>query len=172
MQHIAVRTAVRINPDDKDWEKTAQGRWFSYKYGYGALDGYAYVMLAKTWTPVKPQAWLELPHVQINNGTMDLENNMNGGQAITQDGVTSSITIANEMLIEANLEALEHITVKVWIDHTQRGDVRVEILSPSGVRSVLAAKRRYDSAKTGFPGWRFMSLKHWYAPGRLADLGD
>jgi kexin len=171
MQHLAVRTSLRINQDDKDWEKTAQGRWYSYKYGFGALDGYSYVMAAKTWKLVKPQSWFELPSVQLNNGTMDLEDKMSGGDTITREGVTSSIEVANEMLIDANLETLEHITVKVWIDHTRRGDVQVELVSPSGVKSVLAAKRRYDSAKTGFPGWKFMSLKHWWVwPSVYGDV--
>jgi kexin len=162
VQHLAVRTAVQVNPDDKDWEQTAQGRYYSYKYGYGALNGYAYVMAAKEWKLVKPQAWLEIPPVQINNGTMDLEDNMSGGEVITKEGVKSTIEVTNVMLTGANLETLEHITVKVWIQHTRRGDVEVEIVSPGGVKSVLAAKRSYDTATTGFPGWRFMSIKHWY----------
>jgi kexin len=162
MQHLVVRTAVRINPDDKDWEKTAQGRYFSYKYGFGVLDAYNYVMAAKDWKLVKPQAFLELPPIQIQNGTMDLNDTMAGGEVITKTGVTSSMTITSNMLSDANLETLEHITVKVWIAHTRRGDVEVEIVSPAGIKSVLAAKRQYDTATTGFPGWRFMSVKHWY----------
>lgn len=30
-QHLAIRTAVHINPDDPDWQLTANGRPFSYK---------------------------------------------------------------------------------------------------------------------------------------------
>jgi kexin len=161
MQYLITRTAVQVNPDDKDWEKTAQGRYFSYKYGFGLLDGYRYVMAAKDWKLVKPQAWLELPYVQINNGTMDLEDKMTGGQNITEQGVTSSIDITKDMLTQGNFESLEHVTVKVWISHKRRGDVEVEIVSPAGVKSVLAAKRKYDTANSGYPGWRFMSVKHW-----------
>jgi len=39
--------------------------------------------------------------------------------------------------------------------------VEVELLSPKGIKSVLAARRRYDQDDKGFPGWRFMTLKHW-----------
>jgi kexin len=60
-----------------------------------------------------------------------------------------------------NLEGLEHVTIRVWITHTRRGDVEVEITSPKGVTSVLAATRRQDSDPTGYPGWQFMTLKHW-----------
>jgi kexin len=66
------------------------------------------------------------------------------------------------MLDEANVERLEHVTARVWIDHQRRGDVEVELLSPSGQLSVLARPRRFDEATTGFAGWKFMSVKHWY----------
>jgi kexin len=161
MQHLAVRTAVQIQPDDPDWERTAQGRPFSYKYGFGLLDGYRYVTAAKDWKNVKPQAWLDVPYVQLNNGTMDLDHKMSGGEPVTKAGVTSSVTVSKEMMSGANLESLEHITVRVWIEHSKRGDVEVEIVSPKGIKSILAAPRHSDSAKTGFPGWRFSTIKHW-----------
>lgn len=111
---------------------------------------------------MKPQAWIEAPIVQINNGTMDLFQESSGGLAIVGGGVTSEIEVTQAMLNENNFEKLEHITIKVWISHTRRGDVEVELVSPNGVRSVLAGKRYQDSATTGFPGWTFMTVKHWY----------
>jgi kexin len=71
------------------------------------------------------------------------------------------------MLDDSNLERLEHVTARVWIDHERRGDVEVELLSPSGQLSVLARQRRFDDATTGFAGWKFMSVKHWYAKPTL-----
>jgi kexin len=87
---------------------------------------------------------------------------MEGGQLIIPGGLTSSFTVTQDMLDIHNFEGLEHVTVRVWISHTKRGDVKVELTSPGGVRSVLAAKRDGDHARTGFRGWRFMSVKHWY----------
>ncbi|KAG6854699.1 hypothetical protein C0991_002410 [Blastosporella zonata] len=161
IQHLCVETARLINPEDPDWEATANGRLYSYKYGFGVLDAGRYVTAAQSWQLVKPQAWFETPAVQLNNGTMDTEENYSGGQFITEGGITSTITITQEMLQENNFEALEHINVKVWIDHRTRGDVEVELTSPKGFKSVLAKRRVGDRATTGFPGWRFMSVKHW-----------
>lgn len=31
VQHLLIRTAVMINPDDEDWDTTAAGRKYSYK---------------------------------------------------------------------------------------------------------------------------------------------
>ena len=161
IQHLCVRTAKMINPDDPDWEDTAAGRRFSYKYGYGNLDAYELVKAAQEWTLVKPQAWLQTTAVQLENGTMTLEGEMSGGAPIVPGGVTSKATITTEMLNTHNFDKLEHITVRVWIRHTRRGDVEVELVSPNGVKSILAGQRKYDSDKNGFPGWTFMTVKHW-----------
>ena len=150
-----------INPDDPDWETTAAGRHFSYKYGYGSLDALEYVKAAQDWPVVKPQAWLQMEAVQLGNGTMTANGEMSGGEPIVSGGVTSATTVTKQMLAENNFESLEHITVKVWISHTRRGDVSVVVTSPGGVKSVLAARRRYDQDTNGFPGWTFMSVKHW-----------
>jgi kexin len=161
IQHLTVRTAEVLNPEDPDWETTAAGRKFSYKYGYGRLNGYELVLAAKDWELVKPQTWIEKPAVQIDNGTSDVVGNMKGGRIIAPGGLQSTITITQDDLNANNFEKLEHVTVRVWITHPKRGDVEVELVSPNGVRSILAAKRNPDNADTGFPGWRFMTVKHW-----------
>ncbi|KAH9958323.1 peptidase S8/S53 domain-containing protein [Russula dissimulans] len=161
IQHLVIRTAEVVNAEDPDWDKTAAGRPFSYKYGYGRLNGYEFVTAAQNWELVKPQAWIESPAVQIENGTSSLVGEMSGGSPIVPDGVTSTITITQENMEQNNFEKLEHITVRVWITHDRRGDVEVEITSPHGIKSILAARRRTDLNKDGFPGWRFMSVKHW-----------
>ncbi|KAI6045559.1 kex protein [Pisolithus marmoratus] len=162
IQHLCIRTALKINPDDPDWERTASGRSFSYKYGYGQLSAYAFVTAAQSWSPVKPQAWLHPSAIQINNGSLlEEEGEMTGGVPIVSGGVSSTFTVTQEMMEQHNLEDIEHVTVRVWISHTKRGDVEVELFSPNGIRSVLAAPRSQDFDTTGFRGWRFMSIKHW-----------
>ncbi|KAI0042684.1 hypothetical protein FA95DRAFT_1525115 [Auriscalpium vulgare] len=161
LQHLTVRTAKVVNAKDPDWNNTAAGRPFSYKYGYGVLNGYDFVTAAQNWQSVKPQTWVEKTPVQIANGTCDFLGDMAGGELIVPGGLTHTITVTKEDLEKDNFETLEHITVRVWITHAKRGDVEVEIVSPNGIKSVLAARRRDDRATTGYPGWRFMSVKHW-----------
>lgn len=84
-----------------------------------------------------------------------------GGQFIVPGGVTNSMAITSQMLQDNNFEKLEHINVKVWISHSRRGDVEVEVVSPNGIKSVLGGKRSQDKATSGYPGWTFMSVKHW-----------
>lgn len=160
-QHLAVHTAEVINDDDPDWDTTAAGRRFSYKYGYGRLNGYEFVTAAQQWELVKPQAWVEPPAVQVGDGLSTLNGEMSGGLPIVPGGVTSTIMITQEDLELNNFEVLEHITVRVWITHDRRGDVEVEVVSPNGIKSILAGRRRDDANGDGFPAWRFMSVKHW-----------
>ncbi|CEH15607.1 probable kex2-endoproteinase of late golgi compartment [Ceraceosorus bombacis] len=151
MQHIAVHSAQMVNPDDKDWQVTQAGRHYNHKYGYGIIDAFKFVEEAKTHTLVKPQAWAESPNV-----TLARDNTL-----ITGDGTHSTFTVTKEFLEKNNVDTLEHVTIRVWISHERRGDVDVELVSPHGTKSVLARPRRYDDATTGFPGWGFMTLKHW-----------
>ncbi|KDR67664.1 hypothetical protein GALMADRAFT_283420 [Galerina marginata CBS 339.88] len=165
IQHLCVETARKVNPDDPDWERTASGRLYSYKYGYGALDAYAYVKAAQTWKLVKPQAWIHTETVQINGGKLHSlghhKYDYEGGDPIGPNGIEHKTTITKEMMLENNLESLEHIDVRVWINHSRRGDVKIEIVSPNGIRSVLAAGRKNDESTSGFPGWRLNTIKHW-----------
>ena len=77
------------------------------------------------------------------------------------DGRKDSIEITTAMLLDNNLQTLEHIDIRVWINHPRLGDVMVDLVSPNGIKSDLAETRVDDEAKTGFPGWRFMTIRRW-----------
>jgi len=161
IQHLCVTSAVQVNPEDPDWELTAVGRPYSYKYGYGKLDAGLYIEAARDWKLVKSQAWLEIPTIELAGADMTPDGHMSGGEFIASGGIRSSTDISRDMLLENNFDRLEHVTVKVWIKHDRRGDVEVELVSPNGVKSILAAARKLDEDKNGFVGWQFMTLKHW-----------
>lgn len=156
--------------------------------GYGRIDAGRFVELARTWDLVKPQTWFDspavfLPTTESPDGEEDDDRSLSArqddddqdegdepnpspevtpsGSYITVDGIKSTFEVTQDMLKDANLERLEHITARVWIDHQRRGDVEVELLSPNGILSVLARTRRFDESTTGFAGWKFMSMKHW-----------
>ncbi|KDE03993.1 hypothetical protein MVLG_05562 [Microbotryum lychnidis-dioicae p1A1 Lamole] len=149
MQHLCVQTAVQINPQDPDWQMTATGRYFNHKYGFGKLDAYALVERARTIPLAKPQAWWASPEISV------------GAIHITPQGIVSIFDVTQDDLKQHNFEKTEHVTVTVHIEHTKRGNVEIELTSPKGMKSVLARPRRFDDAQTGYPGWVFMSVKHW-----------
>ncbi|KAJ3900984.1 peptidase S8/S53 domain-containing protein [Lentinula edodes] len=186
IQHLCVRTAIPINydpsstlpssPSDTDYELTAAHRPFSYAFGYGAIDAYTFVHAALKWDLVPRQTWIRTRTVVLGDGKMTKDKVFSGGIPFGQSknggevSVSSTLEVTEKMMSRALLspQGLEHVNVRVWIDHQRRGDVRVEIVSPNGIKSILAGVssggeggRKYDKAKTGFPGWLFMSVKHW-----------
>jgi kexin len=150
MQYLAMDTAVPINLDSGDWQDTTIGKKFSHTYGYGKLDSYAIVEAAKTWKKVKPQAWYYSPWIHVNQGIPQ------GDQ-----GVAVGFEVTEEMLKEANLERLEHVTVTMNIEHGRRGDLSVDLISPNNIVSHLSVTRKFDDSTSGYDDWTFMSVAHW-----------
>ncbi|KAK3694580.1 pheromone processing endoprotease KexB [Podospora appendiculata] len=154
MQYLAMDTAVPVNLDTGDWQDTTIGKKYSHTFAYGKIDTYGIVEAAKTWKSVKPQAWFYSPWIHVN-------------QPIPQgaEGVAVSFEVTQKMVDEANLERLEHVTVTMNIQHTRRGDISVDLISPNDVVSHLSTTRKYDDSKDGYDDWTFMSVVHWGESG-------
>ncbi|KAK4550008.1 hypothetical protein LTR36_002975 [Oleoguttula mirabilis] len=154
IQWLTVLTAVKVD-QPSDWAMNeAVGKDFSHQFGYGKADAWALVEMAKNWTNVKPQAWFYSPWMHVNH-------------PLTQgdQGLTSSFDVTADMLAKANLQRLEHVTVTMNVEHTRRGDLSVELRSPTGMVSHLATHRRNDAADSGYVDWTFMSVAHWAESG-------
>ena len=149
LQHILVQTAVPVN-EEESWDTTSIGRKYSHTYGYGKLDAYAIVEKAKTIELVKPQAWFKSPWLHVKHPIP---------QGV--EGLLSTFEITKEALEKANFERVEHITVTMNVNHTRRGDLSVELRSPTRMVSHLSVTRRLDDAKAGYDDWTFMSVAHW-----------
>ncbi|KAF9135173.1 pheromone processing endoprotease, partial [Mortierella sp. 14UC] len=152
IQYLLMTTAIPVSLDDEDWTKTAVGRLFNHKFGYGSLDAYALVESAKTFQSLGPQTSFHPAAIAVNS---KIPQNVKG--------VASVLKVTAEDLLEegVRLGRLEHVTVTVNIEHGRRGDVEVVLTSPNKVESRLGARRRHDAEKTGFPNWTFMTVKHW-----------
>lgn len=150
LQYLCVLTAVPVHEEDGQWQKTAIGKKYSHMYGYGKIDAYAYVEMAKDWENVKPQAWWDSPWIGVQHAIPE------GDQ-----GLAASFKVTQDMLSKANLERLEHVTITMNVEHTRRGDLSVDLKSPSGVVSHIATARRNDAAREGYYDWTFMSVAHW-----------
>ncbi|KAK5113124.1 hypothetical protein LTR62_003703 [Meristemomyces frigidus] len=154
IQWLTVLTALKID-QESDWmPNKAIGKDFSHQFGYGKADAWALVEGARNWTNVKPQAWYYSPWMHVKH-------------AIPQgdQGLASSFEVTADMLKQANLERLEHVTITMNVEHTRRGDLSVELKSPSGMVSHIATHRRNDEWEGGYVDWTFMSVAHWGEPG-------
>ncbi|KAJ3088581.1 pheromone processing endoprotease, partial [Quaeritorhiza haematococci] len=149
-QHVSVKAALPITLDDPDWKEVAKGRLYNHKFGFGKLDAYRIIEASKSHKLVRTQTKVVSPDVIV-------EKEIPHGP----EGITSIVTVEDEDLRKANMSRLEHITVTITIDHDRRGDVEVQIVSPHGYVSKLGTRRDYDTAKSGYRNWTFMSVKHW-----------
>ena len=149
LQNILVETAVPIN-EEEEWDTTHIGKKFSHTYGYGKLDAYRVVEKAKEIELLKPQAWLKSPWLHVKHKIPE-----------GVEGLLSSFEVSEEDMKNANLERLEHVTVTMNIEHTRRGDLSVELRSPTGIVSHLSVVRRLDEAPQGYVDWTFSSVAHW-----------
>ena len=65
------------------------------------------------------------------------------------------------------IEYLEHVIVKMTVeveqisDFAKRGDIRIELTSPSGTLSTLLSYRDNDVSSDGYIDWSFMSVVFW-----------
>lgn len=154
MQYLVMQTALPFDLENGEWQTTSIGKKFSHTFGYGKIDTNATIEVAKTFKNVKPQAYFFSPWIHVN-------------QDIPQgnEGLAVSFEVTQDMLNNANLERLEHVTVTMNVKHGRRGDLSVELISPDKIVSHLAATRRLDASTEGYNDWTFMSVVHWGEKG-------
>ncbi|ODV87116.1 hypothetical protein CANARDRAFT_26544 [[Candida] arabinofermentans NRRL YB-2248] len=154
-QYLTVLGATEVNSDDSSWQDSAiKDRRYSPKFGWGKIDAEKMVNMAKNWESLKPQSWYYMP-TQVAN--LRVENEIST--------IEDTYEVSKTILEAANLDHVEHVTVTVWIEAARRGDVRVSLISPSGIVSELATARKLDKSTDGFVHWTFSSVAHWGESG-------
>ncbi|KAL4910587.1 hypothetical protein BDW74DRAFT_480 [Aspergillus multicolor] len=153
-QYLMIETAIPVDEDDGSWQVLKSGKKFSHDWGYGKVDVYSLVQKAKTWELVKPQAWYHSPWLRVQHEVPQGDK-----------GVAASWEVNEQMMKDANIEKLEHVTVTMNVNHSRRGDLSVELRSPSGIVSHLSTPRKHDNAEVGYVDWTFMTVAHWGESG-------
>ncbi len=143
VQEILMRTAAMVRPFDPDWATNAGGFHFNHKFGGGMVDAGAAVALAEGWTNLGSRTSAAKEEAFRKRFIAD-------GNAI---GIEQVFTFSEAIRVE-------HVCVTVDIRHNTRGQIEVELISPSGMRSLLAPARSRDR-NNNFKKWRFMSVRHW-----------
>ncbi|CAJ1048583.1 proprotein convertase subtilisin/kexin type 6-like [Xyrichtys novacula] len=150
VQHILVKTSRPVHLKADDWKTNAAGHRVSHLYGFGLVDAEAIVLEAMKWRTVPSQ------HTCSHN----LERRtryIHAGQSLNSSFTTTGCSEEPEQQVNY----LEHVVVKVLIAHPRRGDLEINLISPSGTRSQLLAKRLFDNSNEGFRNWEFMSVHFW-----------
>lgn len=143
VQEILIRSAFKFNPSDPDWTTNGAGFSFNHQFGAGLIDAAASVARAATWTNLTAQAQFTSPQSGLSVSIP--ENN--------QAGITRSFDFS-----ASNLR-VEHVTLRLGITHTARGNLEISLTSPGGMVSRLAEVR--PDTGDDYTNWTFSSVRHW-----------
>ncbi|KAM7391946.1 hypothetical protein PAMP_022592 [Pampus punctatissimus] len=122
----------------------------NHLYGFGLMDAEAMVKEAEQWKQVPAQ------HVCVESADRQI-------RTIRPEHVVRSVYKATGCTDNPNHHViyLEHVVVRITITHPRRGDLSINLTSPSGTKSQLLANRLFDHSMEGFKNWEFMTTHCW-----------
>jgi subtilisin family serine protease len=164
VKEILLRSSRPLSPGDSGWTSRAGGKpsiaaiKHHQQFGGGLVDAEAAVALAQSWTSL---------------GTMSSRSqSWTGSQAVADNsttGVTLPLTFSASPVMR-----VEHVEVVVNVTHDRRGDLEIQLVSPTGVVSELATPEPLDDGalmwpsgasvplgSRGYSAWTFSSVRHW-----------
>lgn len=106
------------------WERNAAGIWYSPTYGFGLVDVNRALVNAATHEPLPPLVQLPWQQVTVRDRAAGAIPDL--GSATTRSGAR----VDQPLTVEA-------VQVLVSLDHQRLPDLLIELVSPSGTRSVL-----------------------------------
>ena len=65
-----------------------------------------------------------------------------------------------------HVKYLEHVQARITMTSSRRGEIQINLTSPSLTRSILLAKRTRDTSREGFNNWAFMTTHNWGEPAK------
>jgi subtilisin family serine protease len=160
VKEIYIRSATRNDSGDSDWARNGAGFWFNHKYGAGLINASEAVRLAKNWSNLGSMTSVSIPLSSIPATIRD--NNAGGLVKYFDTRSLSGLRV-------------EHATVTVDITHQDRGELEVQVTSPSGTTSRLAELHEpgrlsssggpltpfVGSDRANYSNWTFSTVHNW-----------
>jgi subtilisin-like proprotein convertase family protein/subtilisin family serine protease len=157
VDEILLRSSQQLEPTNNDW-----GGWVTrdggqpsiaskikhhHAYGGGCVDAKAAVAMAKTWTNLANRSTsLTKQNSGLNAGIPD--NNARGQQQYFDFSTDPAMRV-------------EQVEVLVEIIHPKRGNLQIELKSPSSTVSTLKHTETRDTDPNGYNQYSFLSNRHW-----------
>lgn len=148
MQGILVATSKQMNAEGGGWTLNGAGYSHSYEYGFGLVNAPAAVNASLTWENFGPEK-----QIMVESGSVNL--------AIENNDTTK---ITSNLTVEAKPEfVVESVVVYLDVLHATRGDLLVELVSPSGTISVMhPGKRPENTQLSGDERWKLMTVRNYF----------
>jgi len=144
---LAVTSAVPDDSSDKTKTTNAAGVTHSNFYGFGIINAKAAVDTALTWNNWSPE-YQAIGESAEENQPID-----NNGE-----------TYVSELEISSEYKgfAAESTVVLLNLQHYNRGDLQLTLVSPSGTKSILHPGRRPENTQLeGNERWKLMTVRNW-----------
>ncbi|XP_077579326.1 proprotein convertase subtilisin/kexin type 7 isoform X1 [Stigmatopora nigra] len=149
VQHIITFTATKCD-NSSDWRENGAGFHHSHQHGFGLLNAWKLVNAAKVWEPVpflvSYQSSVMVEKVSIPSYPKKL---------------VRTWEVTAEDLELSGMETLEHVAVTVTINHPCRGNLEIVLVCPSGIPSIIGARRAIDRDSAGYQDWTFSTVRCW-----------
>uniref|UniRef100_A0A3Q4BTY4 P/Homo B domain-containing protein n=1 Tax=Mola mola TaxID=94237 RepID=A0A3Q4BTY4_MOLML len=148
VQHIIAFTATKCD-NSADWRVNGAGFHHSHQHGFGLLNAWRLVNAAKVWESV--------PFLLSYHSTVMKED---ATIPVYADELIRTFRVSAADLRESGMKTLEHVAVTVTITHPCRGNLEIELVCPSGMTSIIGARRVIDRS-AGYQDWTFSTVRCW-----------
>ncbi|XP_030008212.1 proprotein convertase subtilisin/kexin type 7 [Sphaeramia orbicularis] len=149
VQHIITFTATKCD-SSADWRVNGAGLHHSHQHGFGLLNAWRLVNAAKVWESVPFLVSYQSPVIKEDMPILTYSNELIRTWTVTADDLRQS-----------GMQTLEHVAVTVTITHPCRGNVEIVLVCPSGMISVIGARRAVDRDSAGYQDWTFSTVRCW-----------
>ncbi|KAI3354559.1 hypothetical protein L3Q82_019063 [Scortum barcoo] len=149
VQHIITFTATKCD-NSADWGLNGAGFYHSHQHGFGLLNAWRLVNAAKVWESVPFLVSYQSPVIKEEASI-----------PIHGDELVRTWKVSAADLRQSGMETLEHVAITVTITHPCRGDLEVVLVCPSGMTSVIGARRVMDRNSAGYQDWTFSTVRCW-----------
>ena len=131
VQEILALSSHKIDPTSSSWATNGATNWngggnlVSHDFGFGLVDAHAAVRLAETWTTA---------HTAANEAAMSVTGDVGGNTTLIDflpNVYTTTVSSAYQDF------SIDWVEVDVSLLHTHVGDLKIELISPTGTHSVL-----------------------------------
>ena len=166
---ILAASARRNDAGDSGWGEgaakyrdAAAAYWFNRQYGFGVVDAHAAVLLAQDWR-LLPEMITATSTPTAGADRSSVERTVAFGDAVEQRGPVDGsrqLTVTSTVAFDDAIKFVEFVEVNTNFRAESFRELRVELVSPSGVTSLLSP---YISESESYPlrtRFRFGSARH------------
>lgn len=155
VQEILTLSSRKTDADSPAWATNGTSNWngganlVSHDVGFGLVDAHAAVRLAETWTT---------SHTADNEAMIAISGTL-GGNATLTDGVPNdyAVTVGAGY---ANF-SIDWVEVDISVLHSHIGDLVIELVSPTGTRSVLLDRPQAGNNPRDDLSFTFSTTHDW-----------